>query len=73
MNKHTAHFYPPTPMGYYCPTLGLYQRGHYSVPVPPVKPYPPDPYIDQFSLVEALQTGTLFRWLYDPYVNPYGE
>ncbi|UFJ42016.1 spore coat associated protein CotJA [Brevibacillus humidisoli] len=47
------------------------RRGYPPVNLPPVKPYPPDPYIDQFPLPEALRTGTLFRWLYDPYVNPY--
>lgn len=41
------------------------------VHLPPVKPYPPDPYIDQFPLPEALYRGTLFRWLYDPYEKPY--
>ncbi|MCG6197535.1 spore coat associated protein CotJA, partial [Anoxybacillus sp. LAT_38] len=30
-------------------------------------------YMDQFSLPEALVAGTLFRWLYDPYENPYRE
>ncbi len=39
------------------------------IPFPPVKemPMPPYDYLDQFSLAEALEKGTLFRWLYDPY------
>lgn len=36
-------------------------------PIPPVKPFPPDPYINQFPLNEVLKTGTLFQWLHDPY------
>ncbi|MBO8162352.1 MAG: spore coat associated protein CotJA [Brevibacillus sp.] len=48
-----------------------YHRGYPPINLPPVKAYPPDPYIDQFSLPEALRKGTLFRWLYDPYVDPY--
>ncbi|WP_139489757.1 spore coat associated protein CotJA [Brevibacillus dissolubilis] len=47
--------------------------GYPPINLPPVKPYPPDPYIDQYPLSEALRRGTLFRWLYDPYVNPYRE
>ncbi len=67
---------PPPPPGYYSPSG--YQPPGYCPPsgyppinLPPVKPYPPDPYIDQFPLPEALAAGTLFRWLYDPYVDPY--
>jgi len=58
---------PPPPPGYHRP--GTYPP----INLPPVKPYPPDPFIDQFPLPEALRAGTLFRWLYDPYVNPYRE
>ncbi len=47
--------------------------GYPPINLPPVKQYPPDPFIDQFPLPEALATGTLFRWLYDPYVDPYRE
>jgi hypothetical protein len=55
--------------------MGGYMRppGYPPINLPPVKPYPPDPYIDQFPLPEALAAGTLFRWLYDPYVDPYRE
>lgn len=35
-------------------------------PIAPIKPYPPDPYINQFTLAEALQRGTLFPWLSEP-------
>ncbi len=35
-------------------------------PIAPKYPFPPDPYIRQFKLSEALQTGTLFRWLHTP-------
>lgn len=37
--------------------------------IPPVKPMPMQPYnyTNQFSLSEALEKGTLFKWLYDPY------
>ncbi|MFD2371189.1 hypothetical protein ACFSO0_14800 [Brevibacillus sp. GCM10020057] len=35
-------------------------------PIAPVKPCPPDPYINQFTLAEALQKGTLFPWLSEP-------
>ncbi|MGE5704440.1 MAG: spore coat associated protein CotJA, partial [Clostridia bacterium] len=62
-----SHARPASPM--YPSSSG--QRMHHGYPpvnVPPVKPYPPDPYIDQFTLPEALKAGTLFRWLYDPYV-----
>ncbi|MDF2680119.1 MAG: hypothetical protein K0R47_1309 [Brevibacillus sp.] len=38
-------------------------------PIAPVNPFPPDPYINQFKLSEALQTGTLFQWLHTPYGN----
>ncbi|GAA4716182.1 hypothetical protein [Brevibacillus fulvus] len=52
----------------YGPGVSGYQRHVYPpIHVPPAKAFPPDPYIDQFPLPEALQTGTLFRWLYDPY------
>jgi hypothetical protein len=64
--KPAGGFFPPPP-GYFRP------RGYPPINLPPVKPYPPDPYIDQFSLPEALCVGTLFRWLYDPYRNPYCE
>lgn len=46
-------------------------QGYPPVNIPPVKPYPADPYLDQFPLSEALRAGTLFRWLYDPYADPY--
>jgi hypothetical protein len=65
---------PVTQAGYYPPQVGYYPPGTGGYPpvnLPPAKPYPPDPYMDQFSLPEALCTGTLFRWLYDPYDNPY--
>jgi hypothetical protein len=58
---------PPPPLGYYSP------GGYPPINLPPVKTYPPDPFIDQFTLPEALCAGTLFRWLYDPYVDPYRE
>ncbi|MFY0544505.1 spore coat associated protein CotJA [Brevibacillus sp. H7] len=57
---------PPPP-----PPPGYYRHGYPPINLPPVKPYPPDPFIDQFPLPEALCAGTLFRWLYDPYVDPY--
>jgi hypothetical protein len=68
--------HPVTRAGHFPPRVGFYPPGTGSYPpvnLPPVKPYPPDPYMDQFSLPEALVTGTLFRWLYDPYENPYRE
>ncbi|WP_019120534.1 spore coat associated protein CotJA [Brevibacillus massiliensis] len=50
------------------PQVEPFRAGGYPpIHLPPVKPYPPDPYIDQFPLPEALCAGTLFRWLYDPY------
>lgn len=39
------------------------------LPIPPVKPKPNNTYTDQFDIYTALQKGTLFRWLYDPYVQ----
>lgn len=41
--------------------------------IPPVKPMPtpPQDFQNQFSLKEALQKGTLFKWLYDPYPKYY--
>ncbi len=56
--------------GYY---QGYPPIGYPPINLPPVRPYPPDPYIDQYPLPEALERGTLFRWLYDPYENPYRE
>jgi hypothetical protein len=64
--KPAGAFFPPPP-GYFHP------GGYPPINLPPVKPYPPDPYIDQFSLPEALCVGTLFRWLHDPYRNPYRQ
>lgn len=37
-----------------------------------VKQSPPDPYIDQFPLPEALALGPC-SVLYDPYIDPYRE
>ncbi|MCK9906151.1 hypothetical protein MXD81_09490 [Microbacteriaceae bacterium K1510] len=48
---------------------GYGRRGYPPITLPPVKAYPPDPFIDQFTLPEALMAGTLFRWLYDSYVS----
>jgi len=47
--------------------------GYPPINIRSVKPYPADPYMDQVPLPEALRVGTLFRWLIDPYENPYGE
>ncbi|WP_083248268.1 spore coat associated protein CotJA [Desulfuribacillus stibiiarsenatis] len=38
------------------------------MPIYPVLPMPFDPFCPQFSPQEALEKGTLFKWLYDPYV-----
>lgn len=46
-------------------------HGYMPVSIPPAKPYPADPYMEQLPLSEALRTGTLFRWLNDPYSDPY--
>ncbi len=45
------------------------RRPYPPIPIPPVKPMPVPPldYTNQFSLNEALQLGTLFKSLYDPY------
>ena len=59
--------YCPPDRGYIQTGPGPVRRGYPPIHVPPVKPYPADPYIDQFTLSEALMAGTLFRWLYDPY------
>jgi hypothetical protein len=66
-SSHGSDGYYGRPSQIYGPT------GYPPINLPPVKPYPPDPYIDQFPLPEAICAGTLFRWLYDPYENPYGE
>ncbi|KQL44260.1 hypothetical protein AN963_22840 [Brevibacillus choshinensis] len=42
-------------------------------PIAPINPFPPDPYINQLKLSEALQTGTLFQWLHTPYGNEQGD
>ena len=44
-------------------------RPYPPTPFPPVKPMPmpPKDYMDRFTLREALDKGTLFKWLYDPY------
>lgn len=55
------------------PGQGFPPGGYPPLPFRPVQPYPPDPFIDQFPIPEALTRGTLFRWLYRPYVNPYLE
>lgn len=52
---------------------GVSPYGYPPMNIGPVKPMPPDPFIDQFSLPVALKLGTLFRWLYDPYCDPYRE
>jgi hypothetical protein len=61
-------FFPPPP-----PPCYFHPGGYPPINLPPVKPYPPDPYLDQFNLHDAMRRGTLFRWLYDPYCNPYRE
>jgi len=45
------------------------RRGYPPIPFPPVKPMPAPPadYLNQFSYSQALNKGTLFKWLYDPY------
>lgn len=45
------------------------RRAYPPMLIPPVKPMPVPPrdYTDQFPYYEALEKGTLFRWLYDPY------
>lgn len=70
--------YPPPQVGYPSgrypqPPVGCPDGGYRRINIPPVKPYPPDPYINQYPLPEALYKGTLFRWLYDPYEDPYRE
>jgi hypothetical protein len=37
------------------------------MPIYPVMPMPFDPFCPQFTLSEAMNKGTLFKWLYDPY------
>jgi len=46
------------------------RRGYPPIIIPPVKPMPRSPfdYQQRFSLREALMKGTLFKWLYDPYL-----
>lgn len=57
--------------GYYPPQTWYFPPGGYQrINIPPVTPYPPDPYINQFPYAEALAKGTLFRWLYHPYEEP---
>lgn len=36
-------------------------------PIPPVKQAPADTYKGKFDIYTALDKGTLFQWLYDPY------
>ncbi|GBF10945.1 spore coat associated protein CotJA [Tepidibacillus sp. HK-1] len=45
------------------------RRPYPPIPIPPVKPMPGPgrDYLDQYSLPKALEKGTLFKWLYDPY------
>lgn len=45
------------------------RRPYPPIPIPPVKPMPVPPldYTDQFPLNVALQKGTLFKFLFDPY------
>ncbi len=58
---------------YYYGVEGYGGGGYPPISLPPVRPYPPDPFINQFPLPEALRRGTLFCWLYDPYVDPYRQ
>jgi hypothetical protein len=37
------------------------------MPIGPVKTAPHDTYHDKFDIYTALQKGTLFCWLFDPY------
>ncbi|MFT9488088.1 spore coat associated protein CotJA [Tepidibacillus infernus] len=45
------------------------RRPYPPISIPPVKPMPGPgrDYLDQYSLPKALEKGTLFKWLYDPY------
>lgn len=49
------------------------RKGYPPVPFPTVKPMPAPPadYLKQFSYGKALDKGTLFKWLYDPYHKRY--
>ncbi|MBO8173207.1 MAG: spore coat associated protein CotJA [Bacillaceae bacterium] len=47
--------------------------GYPPVNIPPVKPIPFDTFSGQFPLSVALRKGTLFKWLYDPYHDPYED
>ncbi|WP_132767102.1 spore coat associated protein CotJA [Tepidibacillus fermentans] len=51
----------------------LRRRPYPPIPIPPVKriPLPPQDYTKQFPLDKALMKGTLFKWLYDPYVKRF--
>ncbi|RNB91286.1 hypothetical protein EDM56_06820 [Brevibacillus fluminis] len=60
-----------TNQAYQKPSRMLPPRGFLPVSMPPTKPYPADPYIEQLPLAEALRKGTLFRWMHDPYADPY--
>ncbi|MGD9676840.1 MAG: hypothetical protein AB7V16_00545 [Vulcanibacillus sp.] len=45
------------------------RRPYPPIPMPPVKPMPTPPldYTEQFPINVALQNGTLFKYLFDPY------
>jgi len=49
----------------------LRKRAYPPVPIPPVKPMPiqRQEVMQQYNIKTALQLGTLFKWLYDPYLK----